>query len=218
MNVEIKAILFDMDGVLVDSQPWHFESERKVLEAYSHTISDEELMQYLGWTEEAFWLAMKGRFGIGDSVEGMLQRKKPIYSAMLEERLVPDPVLRATLEGLKGRGLLLGVASSSEREWVDLIVRRLGVGELFASSVSGDEVARGKPSPDIFLECARRLGVKPAHCLVVEDAPAGIAAAKSAGMFSAALHGKHNSGVDLSKADFSITELKGLFDILNLKD
>jgi beta-phosphoglucomutase len=209
----LNAIIFDMDGVLFDSQPLHFAAEIETVEHFNGKITIAELKQYLGWTETAFWNDVVRRYHLKATPEQCEKFKRPLFRDLLDNALSPDHSLQDLLSELRGKGRKLAVASSSKRIVIDKILGSLGVSGYFDAIVSADDVMRSKPAPDIFLAAAKKIKAAPEDCVVVEDAPAGIEAAISAGMYPIAMRNKSNEGLDLSKAKKIITglyELKGL--------
>jgi len=182
--------MFDLDGVLVDSeQLWNQAKEELVREAGGRWREDApRAMMGMSSTE---WSAyMRDQLGveretdeINRDVVGRIER---LYRAELP--LLPGAA--ETVHALSGRWPL-GLASSSNRELIDLALELLGVKHLFKATVSSEEVARGKPAPDVYLEAARRLGVDPTHAAAIEDSENGIRAAKAAGMRVIAIPNRH---------------------------
>jgi HAD superfamily hydrolase (TIGR01509 family) len=210
-----KAVIFDMDGVLFDSQPLHFDAERRTTQAFGHAMTDPELKEYLGWTEDAFWNAVIARFGFKTTAAEMRRMKKPIFEGLIRKSVRKDAELASLIDTLRVRGVKTAVASSSPMEWINIILSGLGVRDKFDAVISGESVARSKPAPDIFLAAAAAIDVSPKDCMVVEDAPAGITAANSAGMYSVALLNRSNDGLDFSNSRRRIRKLP---DILDLTD
>ncbi len=140
----------------------------------------------------------------------MERRKSPIYSQILKWNLKPDKKLQDILTGIKGKQMKIAVASSSNKEWVELILGGLGIRQSVDAVVAGDDVEKSKPAPDIFLETAKKLEIKPDECIVVEDAPAGIKAANAAKMYPIAFETAVNRGLDLSGARKTIEQLEEL--------
>jgi len=177
------AVIFDMDGVLVDSEPLHFASTNAVLAPHGARLEHADYAAYMGMEEEAFFAELARRFEL-DVPPALLKRRRLALTLerMAAEPLPPTPGALECLLGLSMQGLGLAVASAATRAQVELVVRLLGAGALFGALVSGDEVRAGKPAPDLFLEAARRLDVAPAECLVIEDAVRGVQAARAAGM------------------------------------
>jgi len=209
------GIIFDMDGVLIDSQPLHFQAEKKTITHFGYPITTEELKYYLGWREEEFWQDVIKRYSLSTTVEEMKKFEHPVMEDLLREHSKPDKSLQNLLSLFKKRGIVLAVASSAPRNFLDIVLAGLGIKKFFDIVICGTDVERGKPEPDIFLIAAKRMKLRPEDCVVVEDAPSGIQAANSAGMFSIALKGHVNSNLDLSKADAIIESLEELPEILH---
>ena len=176
------AVIFDCDGTLVDSEPLARRAWERSLASYGYVLRDEEYAGVIGLSYErthAFFaeripgLAAPERFW--DGYSGTLFE---LFDAELE---VFDDALE-TVRDVRSAGVAVAVASSSPRERLDRTLRRAGLAGTFAVTVAGDEVARGKPAPDMFLAAAARLGAAPARCVVVEDTGPGVAAALAAGM------------------------------------
>lgn len=184
----IAAVIFDMDGVLVDSEPLHFATTNQVLARFGVALDAASYDSYRGMAETPFFEALVARFCLPARPDALAQaRVAASLERMASGTLLPMPGALPCLLGLSSEGFSLGLASSSRRVQVDLVVARLGLRRLLRAVVSVDEVARGKPEPDLFLEAARRLGHAPGECLVVEDAVYGVQAAVTAGMRVVAL-------------------------------
>lgn len=179
----MKAVIFDMDGVLVDSQPYHFKADIDTMASYG-VIKDQKFYEsYAGTLTADRMRTLRDMFGLDVSVEEMtVKREKMILDIMARENIVPVPGIPEFLKGIKEKGLKTAVASSSGYELINLILDRLKIAEYFDSVTSGNDVKRGKPSPDVFLLAAQRINTSPADCLVVEDSENGVNAAKAAGM------------------------------------
>jgi len=184
---ELEAVIFDCDGTLVDSEPLARDAWDRTLAAYGYTVSDAEYAQLVGLP----YPRVHGYFA--ERVAGLPAAEAlwPVLSGALFELIdaLLEPFADAvdTVRALHARGIAVAVASSSPRERLDRTLRRAGLAGLFDVTVAGDEVRHGKPAPDLFLEAARRLGVAPERCAVIEDAPAGVAAGIEAGMLTVAV-------------------------------
>jgi HAD superfamily hydrolase (TIGR01509 family) len=186
--LEIDAVLFDMDGVLVDTEPMLFSTTNELLARRDVTLEAAEYDTCRGMSEKAFFGFLVQRFGLDDDPRRLAhERLGAMLNGLAAQTLLPTSGGYACLLGLAGEGLQLAVASAARRVLVDLVVDKLGLRRLLGAVVSGDDVEHGKPEPDLFLEAARRLGVAPARCLVVEDAVLGVEAARRAGMAVVAL-------------------------------
>lgn len=209
----IKAVIFDMDGVIVDSEPVHFQVERALFADLGIELSRKMHDAFVGTTPEAMWGELKRKYGFAESIEEMeAARVRRIREAFEngEVRLVKgcvDLIKRLHFEKFR-----LGLASSSPREHIDAVLQRFDLVQFFDVVLSGEEVSNGKPAPDIFLEAAKRLGVDAAECLVIEDSRNGVSAAKAAGMKCVGFQNPASGEQDLSKAD-EIIEDFGDFDV-----
>lgn len=178
----IEAVIFDLDGVLVDSEPVHHRAMQRLIAPL--TVTEEEYALFVGvsleWTIE--WL--QRRFGFKEAVEVLATR----YDDLVTEQLLhepPAPLDGAVelLDAIRGRGARIAVASQSRPRWVRATLDGSALHGYFDVVVTADEVARAKPAPDVYLHTAERLGVQAEACVVVEDSVPGVASASAAGMF-----------------------------------
>ena len=198
----LHAVLFDLDGTLVDSESLHMESANRMLKRLARPLSQEEFAPYIGWCEETFWADLKARFDLPGSPGELAELRTAEYLRILHSaRIEPLPGVRQLLDHLVERGLPRAVASSSPRNQIDASLRSAGLHSYFTVRVSGHEdVARGKPAPDVYLAAAAALGVEPEHCLAIEDSPTGVAAARAAGAYVIAVPCPSHPAEDLSGA------------------
>ncbi len=176
------AVIFDMDGVLIDSEPLHFAVLADLLARAGHTYTRAENEQFIGTTSEAMFSTMIARYKLPGSVATYEARYDSALLQVLQQPHPPAPGVTALLDRLRDRRVRVGVASSSRRLWVEATLRSLGVAQAFEVVVAGDDVERGKPDPAIYLLAAKRLGVRPEQCLAIEDSPNGVQSARAAGM------------------------------------
>ncbi|ASS65407.1 MULTISPECIES: HAD family hydrolase [unclassified Paenibacillus] len=211
----IQAVLFDMDGVLVDSEPIYFEIERSSFVHFGASVDDEEHHGYVGITLETMWRRVLDKHRINASLEEVLShhKEKVLTTLARPDRLEAMPDVERLLGFLQERQVPLAVASSSPRALIEIIMERTGLGKYFDVKVSGEEVDRGKPAPDIFLHAASLLNAEPASCLVIEDSRNGVQAAKSAGMRCIGYRNPGSGNQDLAMADVVITAYRELLDI-----
>ena len=196
-----------MDGVLADSEPLYHLSLNQVLQAHGHTLTDEDNRIILGTTVEFTWQTLKERFRLDGDLQDWIGVYDEVLLKNLRENIVPSPGLYGLLDSLEAKDLPFGLASSSQANWVDVILTILKVKERFRVVMSGDMVTDGKPAPEIYLTAASKLGVIPSRCLVFEDSPHGIQAGKAAGMTVVAVLTDMTLGMDLSLADHHIKSL-----------
>ncbi|MGH2632867.1 MAG: HAD family hydrolase [Tepidiformaceae bacterium] len=193
------AVIFDMDGVLVDGEPLHFQGVNELLGEEGHAISLEAYKPYMG--TKTGWSDMIRDFGLPKPHEYYSARYREMMERRYRERSVALPGAVALVRQLKSIGLPLAVASSSIRPWVDACLERIGLVGQFDQVVTGSEVTSGKPDPEIYLLTASRLGLPPAQCLAIEDAPAGIESAHAAGMRCWAIRTEYTRGLPLPSPD-----------------
>lgn len=179
----VKAVVFDMDGVLCDSEPFICEAAcRMFAERHGVRVAPRDFEPFVGAGEDRYLGGVAERHGVALRMPEDKALTYRIYLEVIRGRLAPLPGVRDFVAGCRRRGLRLAVATSADRVKLDGNLRELGLPEaLFDACVTGDDIARKKPAPDIFLLAARRLDLAGFDCLVVEDAPNGVRAAKGAG-------------------------------------
>ncbi len=205
----MKAIIFDMDGVIIDSEPLHLELERELLEELGGKITPEEHQKFVGTTDYYMWSTFKNKFNIKNSIEEMIAIKKERFLQNIHKINLVDNFEEFMLTVHK-EGYLLGLASSNNRKTVDSIIKKFNLDKYFEFIISGEEVSKGKPNPEIFLTAANKMNVKPHECLVIEDATNGVKAAKSAGMKCIGLKNPNSGDQDLSQADLIVDNFSEL--------
>lgn len=176
------SVIFDLDGTLVDSEPNYYEASRELLAEHgvAYTWADNE--QYVGIGTQETLATWKDRYGIGVPVAELLSELDRRYLALARADTHVFPEMRKFVERLHGAGVPMAVASGSSRAAIEAILAGTGLDALLTTVVSADEVAHGKPAPDVFLAAAALLGADPADCVVLEDAAPGAVAAHAAGM------------------------------------
>jgi HAD superfamily hydrolase (TIGR01509 family) len=212
--VRFAAVIFDMDGVLVDSEPMHLDAMREVLRPYRVPYTDRDNAEFFGFTDFEVFRVLRERYGLEADARELTRRRAKLLIRLTRERTVVMPGIPDVPRRLHALGYRLAVASSSALEVIEATVDVLGLVPVFAALVSGLEVGRGKPAPDVFLETARRLGLPPRDCLVVEDSRNGLLAAKAAGMACAAVPCPATRHEDFSEADFRLAALPELLPLL----
>ena len=207
----IDAVVFDMDGVLLDSEQVWDETREQLAKERGGRWHDQAQKDMMGMSSTEWSRYMHERIGLPEPPEEINREVVERLSATYREHLPALPGAKEAVERLAARWPL-GLASSSNRELIDLALELLGVKQLFAATVSSEEVARGKPAPDVYLEAARRLDIDPQRAAAVEDSNNGILAAKAAGMRVLAIPNRHfPPGEDaLAEADVVLDSLAGL--------
>ena len=208
----MKAVIFDMDGVIIDSEPIHFETDMETMKYLGCNISKEELEKYVGTTNEYMIADIKKNYNIRKSVEEIINYKvEMVKNKIVQSDLEPIEGIRELLIDLKDKNIPAAIASSSPKDFINIVVSKFKLQDYFKYIVSGEEVESGKPAPDVYIETAKKLGISPKECTVIEDSKNGVLAAKAAGMKCIGFQNINSGNQDLSKADIivnSIGEIK----------
>ncbi len=195
------AAIFDMDGVLVDTYHAHFRSWLEMAVPEGLRFSEQEFAPTFGRTSREIIAHFWGKDRYDDArIAELDRRKEAAFRRIIAEDFPAMPGAVDLLRSLHSAGFRLAVGSSGPPENVQLVVDKLGARDLLGAIVTGEDVSRGKPDPQVFLLAAERLDVAPARCAVIEDAPAGVAAANAAGMTSVGLLSTGRTPDDLAAA------------------
>jgi len=202
----LRAVVFDFDGIVLDSETPEYESHRRIYERCGASLTVEEWCDAVGvWNEhhpELRFAALRERSPRAPDRDAYHAERHRIF-----DELIPAAPMRGIhdlLVALDAEGIPAAIASTSPAGWVRPSVERIGLGAMFRVIVTGDEVARRKPAPDVYVEAARRLGVEPADAAAIEDSSPGVAAARAAGMRVVAIPHGLTRRHDLSAADLSV--------------
>lgn len=201
----IKAVIFDMDGVLLDSQPVHFRADIGVLARCQYSVTQEMVEKYAGSPNPDRWARYKKDFGMVESIDELINMHCEVLGAILDkERLAPVSGVEELLRKIKDCDYKTAVASSSSREFVYKVLNLAGLLTYFDFLVCGEDVTRGKPAPDIFLKAAKKLAVEPSECVIFEDSANGVNAAFAASIKCIGYRNETSGNQDLSKASVVI--------------
>ena len=181
-NRSAYAVIWDVDGVLIDSGEQHRRAWEQLAREEGLAYSDAAFWATFGMRNADIFPRMFGVSGPPERLVALGDRKEAIYRALLAEDAAPLPGAKELLAALHAAGYRQALGSSAPPANLEAIISLLGLASFLDAIVSGEQVAHGKPAPDIFLAAAERLDIPPAHCLVIEDAPAGVAAAHAGGM------------------------------------
>jgi beta-phosphoglucomutase family hydrolase len=203
----LEAVLWDMDGVIADTADYHYGAWRDVFGERGVAFSKADFMRHFGQRHDTII-----KFALGDKltpeeIDAIAEKKQVLYRERVSKNVVPLPGAIELINLLNKNGIKIAIATSAVPKNIDVILKGLGIQDSFRTIAFGTEVAEGKPSPQIFQLAASRLGVRPADCVVIEDAIAGVAAARRAGMKCVAVTNSH-PGRDLKNADLIVDTLE----------
>lgn len=219
MLKDIRAVIFDLDGTLMDSMWMWTDIDVEYLGRYGYAYPLEQLQEIqktiegMSFTETAQFF--KERFSIPKSVPEIMDDWKHMAYEKYSTQVPLKPGALRFLREMRKKGIPMGIASSSSRDLIDASLNGNGVEDYFSCITTSCEVARGKPAPDVYLETARKLGVKPKDCLVFEDVPMGIHAGQNAGMRVCAVEDSFSGGqreVIRRLADYYISSYDQVLD------
>ena len=208
MSTEM-AVIFDVDGVLINSYRPHFESWRMLAAEHGITMTEQQFQSTFGRTSRDIIAHFWGDRLDPARIPAMDEHKEALYRQIIQRDFPAMPGAAELIDALHEAGFRLAVGSSGPPQNVDLTLKLLGREGRIHARITGADVQRGKPDPQVFLIAADRLGIPPAACAVVEDAPAGITAARAAGMAAIALTGTADAA-GLADADLVVHSLRDL--------
>jgi HAD superfamily hydrolase (TIGR01509 family) len=209
-NRRYDAVIFDMDGVLIDSEPLHFGVLTQVFATDGHTLTPSENEQFIGTTTEFMFDTLIRRHSLPRSIA----EYKALYDAavlrVLAEPHQSQPGVVALIARLRELNMRQAVASSSHRQWIEITLCSIGLSTAFEVIVSGDDVVHSKPDPEIYLLAAEHLGIPPARCVAIEDSPNGVLSASRAGMFVLGVRTPYTAHLHLDGANRIVDSLADL--------
>lgn len=205
----LKAVIFDMDGVLIDSEPLHFSAIKTVLSKYGINVGDEYLNNFVGDTNEHLWTVAKEEFGLTKTIDFYIEQQlKSTITCLKEGDYNPINGILYLLQELQNNHIPIGIASSSPPIVISTIIEKIGIRSYINKWVSGNEVAESKPAPYIYLKAAAMFGLQPSECVAIEDSYYGVTAAKAAGLKCIGYKNSEAVEQDLSQADLIVDNIK----------
>ena len=209
MTAETKAVIWDMDGVIADTAPYHFSAWQETFRQRGVKFTKEDFRYSFGLRNDPIIRNMLGEQTPQDEIEAIAREKEVAFRSLIGQKIRPLPGVMELIRSLLGNGFKLAIASSAPMENIKLVTQSLGIDNCFHDIVTGRDVSEGKPSPQGFLLAAQRLGADPGNCIVIEDAVAGVAAGKRAGMHCIAVTNTHPRE-NLKEADLIVDSLDGV--------
>jgi len=211
--MKIEAVIWDLDGVLIDSESYHIEAEIETLKEFGIELSLPVAKEYFGIKLEDYFSDIVKRFRKNIPIHRMIARHCGTLNRYYRKIFPVTPAALEVLDALQRR-YRMAIATSREKELADIALKRFSLFQFFETIVYGEDVRNGKPDPEPFLTACERLDTKPQQCVVIEDSISGVTAAKTAGMLSIVRKARHNADLDFSKADYTITDLKEIPPLL----
>ncbi len=209
---QLEAVIFDMDGVLIDSEPIHYTIERILFAELGISVSDELHKTYLGTAGDFMYQDIKIRFNLSQSLDDLLEFDEQFRCSYFRniEGLVLNEGVASLLMEIKSAGLKMAVATSSSPEMAMILLERCGISAVFNAVVTTKDAGKSKPAPDVYRLAAQRIGVSSDSCLVFEDSPNGILAAKNAEMVCVAVLTQSVDPSEITLADAQINSFKDM--------
>ena len=205
---DVRAIVFDMDGVLIDSEPLHLRAYQKFLLDFGLTFLETDNQDFLGMKDLDLAKVLVDRHKLSITALEFVARKEAVLHELFNREFNTHPVVFKTLDHALQLNIPAAIASSATMPTIELVVELTATSKYFRYLCSGDEVPNGKPAPDVFLLAAKRLGVEPHECLVIEDTFNGVCAAKAAGMMCIAIPCQATRHQDFAHADLVLSSME----------
>lgn len=209
---KIKAVIFDLDGIIIDSEPWQKQAFERTLTPYGIKLTDREFSRFIGIRTYENFLYLKSKYNLPLSAERLTRIKNQHYGEILKKQARPREGLIELLNYLFPQ-YILAVASGSIKKDVIGTLKLLNIEKYFKLVLTGDDIKNGKPDPEIFIRTAQKLNLFPEQCVVIEDSENGVISARRAGMYIIAVPTPSTKYHNFKDADIII---KNLSEIKNL--
>lgn len=206
---ELKAVIFDMDGVIIDSEPIHRKFNKGLYKELGLDISEEEYNNFVGVSNRDHWIILKKKYNITESVDELIQiQTNGLIEKLNTLEIGPILGVRELLAEIHNEGIKIALASSSALTYINTVIEKFALTDYFPVLTSGENMEKGKPHPDIFIKTAEKLSVAPEDCVVIEDSKHGVSAARKAGMRCVAYFNPNSGNQDLSHADIIVNSME----------
>lgn len=212
MSKSPKAVIFDMDGIIVDTEPIQSQSIERLLHEYgiSPIYQDNGLIHTVGISGDESYHSFMKKHNFNENLKIVQQKRRKIFEDIIKEGIVPMQGFTQLIKLLQKQKIKIGLASNRRYEHIILILEQLNIKEHFWTIVGPSEKRKHKPAPDIYLDAAKELEVSPKECIVIEDSETGIFSAKSAGMKIIAVPNPYTNHHDFSNADKIVSSLSDI--------
>jgi len=202
------AVIFDMDGILADSEPTYLEAANVVLAPLGRHLSDEQARKFIGSSVRHSWQGIVEMLALQGTVEDYVRQYDKVLVSLLSRPQPTLPGVRELLAELDRRGLPRALVTSSWQGWVDALLGAIGLTGAFPVVVTEEQVENAKPAPEPFLKAAALLRIEPAACIAIEDTPSGIQAARAAGTFAVQVRSASTAFSPIDGADLVLDSLE----------
>jgi HAD superfamily hydrolase (TIGR01509 family) len=209
-----QAVMFDMDGLMIDSEPLAKAAWQQTVARFGHTLDDSQFSQMLGCRQSECARKICAWFSLPEDPDQLARTRNQEFMQLLPGKVHPMPGLFELLQWLASHDIPRALVTSGLPDYVKAVARELKLEDSFSVTVTAADVQNGKPAPDCYQLAARRLNRAPSACLALEDAPNGVTAAKSAGLTCWAIPNNETRGLDLSHADRILRSLLTVRDTL----
>jgi HAD superfamily hydrolase (TIGR01509 family) len=204
----LKAVIFDMDGVIIDSEPLHIEVVLNILKSLNINLEYNEIVKYIGISNSFMWNELSNKYNINIPVVELMEMQHSMNIKILDKHEnIMLPGIIDLLEEIKKNKIETAIASSSTIDYINAVIQKLNILHYFNKIISGEQVVYGKPKPDIFIKIVELLGVSPKECVIIEDSDNGIRAAIDAGIKVIGLRNPNSGNQSLTGADYIVNSL-----------
>ncbi len=204
-----KGVIWDMDGVIANTAPYHFKAWQKVFQKIAVIFTEDDFKHNFGKRNDTIIRNILGEPITPSKIDAIGREKEKAFRKLVKQNIKPLPGAIKLIKSLGEHGFKTALASSAPVENIQLITQSLGINNCFQAIVTSQDVTEGKPSPQGFLLAAQKLGVEPKRCVVIEDAIAGVTASKRAGMYCIAVTNSHPKE-NLAEADYIVDTLEAV--------
>lgn len=211
----IKAVIFDFDGVIADSEHVNIEGGVQAFKEIGHDLDDDDKQFIVARDSRAIVSHIMRSKGISASEDELVERYRQLYDDLWETGVRAMPAIQNTLHALEKKDLVFALATSNRRSRVESFLKQFELTGIFSIIVGGEKVAKKKPDPEVYLKTLEELGLPASVVLTVEDSSVGLRAAKAAGLRCAVIPNKHTAAHDFSSADFILKSPEELLDIVS---